>query len=182
MGRWKGSLKYMKPGEGYMLRRKADTQATFVYPFYEPNSTFMDQITDNPVHFAPQRSTMSLTATVNGVETQPGDRLIAYTDAEIRGQIAVDEERVFYLSVAGDQDAPLWFALERDGEIIATTAEVMKYSPNAVVGLPDSPTSIDFVTVDAMSEGWYTLGGVKLSGKPAKSGVYIHDRKKEVVK
>ncbi len=182
VGRWKGSLKYMKPGEGYMLRRKADTQATFVYPFYEPNSTFMDQITDNPVHFAPQRSTMSLTATVNGVETQPGDRLIAYTDAEIRGQIAVDEERVFYLSVAGDQDAPLWFALERDGEIIATTAEVMKYSPNAVIGLPGSPTSIDFVTVDAMSEGWYTLGGVKLSGKPAKSGVYIHDRKKEVVK
>jgi hypothetical protein len=58
----------------------------------------------------------------------------------------------------------------------------MKYSPNAVVGLPGSPTSIDFVTVNAMGDGWYTIGGVKLNGKPAKSGVYIHDGKKEVVK
>ena len=182
VGRWKGSLKYMKPGEGYMLSRKAESAASFVYPFYEPNSSFMDHITDNPIHFAPQCSTMSLTATVNGVETQPGDRLISYTGAEVRGQVTIDEERVFYLSVSGDQDAPLWFALERDGEIIATTPEVMKYSPNAVVGLPDSPTAIDFVTVASMGEGWYTLGGVKLNGKPAHGGVYIHNGKKEVVK
>jgi hypothetical protein len=182
VGRWKGSLKYMKPGEGYMLRRNADTRITFVYPFYEPNSTFMDQIADNPVHYAPQRSTMSLTAMVQGVETQPGDRLISYSGAESRGQVSADEEGLFYLSVAGDQDVPLWFALERDGEIIATTSEIMNYSSNAVVGLPDKPTAIDFVKIDSMGEGWYTLGGIKLIGKPAKSGVYIHDGKKEVIK
>ena len=172
----------MKPGEGYMLRRKADSSATFVYPFFEPNSTFMDNITDRSVHFAPQRSTMSLTATVNGVETQPGDKLISYVGAENRGQITASEDGIFYLSVAGDQDAPLWFAIERDGEIIATTPEIMKYSANAVVGLPDSPTSIDFVTIDAMGEGWYTLSGVKLNGKPAQGGVYIHNGHKEVIK
>ena len=182
VGRWKGSLKYMKPGEGYMLRRQADIPATFVYPFYEPNSTFMDNVTDRSVHFAPQRSTMSLTATVNGVETQDGDKLISYAGAENRGQVTANEEGIFYLSVAGDQDTPLWFAIERDGEIIATTPEIMKYSPNAVVGKPDSPTAIDFVTIDALGEGWYTLSGVKLNGKPAQKGVYIHDGKKEVVK
>ena len=182
VGRWKGSLKYMKPGEGYMLRRQADNAASFVYPFYEPNSTFMDNITDRPVHMVQQHSTMSLTARVNGVEIQPGDKLISYTGAENRGQVTADEEGIFYLSVAGDQDAPLWFALERNGEIIGTTPEIMKYSANAVVGLPGSPASIDFMTMASMGEGWYTLDGIKLNGKPAQSGVYIHDGKKAVVK
>ena len=182
VGRWKGSLKYMKPGEGYMLRRQADNAASFVYPFYEPNSTFMDNITDRPVHMVQQHSTMSLTARVNGVEIQPGDKLISYTGAENRGQVTADEEGIFYLSVAGDQDAPLWFALERNGEIIGTTPEIMKYSANAVVGLPGSPASIDFMTMASMGEGWYTLDGIKLNGKPAQSGVYIHKKKKAVIK
>ena len=182
VGRWKGSLKYMKPGEGYMLRRMADSPATFVYPFYEPNSTFMDDVTDHSVHFAPQCSTMSLTAMVNGVEIQYGDKLVSYAGAENRGQVTANEEGIFYLSVAGDQDAPLWFAIERNGEIIATTPEIMKYSPNAVVGLPGDPTSINFVKIDFMSEGWYTLGGLKLNGKPTQSGVYIHDGNKVVIK
>ena len=182
VGRWKGSLKYMKPGEGYMLRRKADSPATFVYPFYEPNSTFMDNVINHPVHYAPQRSTMSLTATVNGVEIQPDDKLISYAGAENRGQISANEEGIFYLSVAGDQDIPLWFAIERNGEIIATTPEIMTYSPNAVVGLPSNPTSIDFVTRDFKSEGWYTLDGLKFNRKPAQRGVYIHDGKKIIVK
>ena len=42
-GRWRGSLKYMKPGEGYMLLRKGAGEASFTYPFYEPGSTFLDE-------------------------------------------------------------------------------------------------------------------------------------------
>ena len=45
MGRWKGSLEYMKPGKGYMLLRKANSEASFKYPFYEPGSTFLDEWT-----------------------------------------------------------------------------------------------------------------------------------------
>ncbi len=32
------------------------------------------------------------------------------------------------------------------------------------------------------SEAWYTLGGVRLSGKPSKKGLYINNGKKVIVK
>jgi hypothetical protein len=30
--------------------------------------------------------------------------------------------------------------------------------------------------------GWYTLQGIKLPSAPTKSGVYIHDGKKRIIK
>jgi hypothetical protein len=181
VGRWKGSLKYMKPGEGYMLYRTKESEASFTYPFYEPTSTFLDEVKAAPARHAGHQSNMSLTATVNGIELQEGDRLKAYSDGEVCGEIDA-EDGIFYLSVTGDKDAPLSFALERDGEIVATTSEIMKYHTNDVIGSPNEPTAIDFTRVEVSGKGWYTVSGTKLNGKPARAGVYIHNGKKEVVK
>ena len=181
VGRWKGSLKYMKPGEGYMLYRTNAAEASFYYPFYEPTSTFLDEVKTTPVRRAARQSNMSLTAKVQGIELQEGDRLKAYCDGELCGETGAEDD-IFYLSVAGDKDAPISFAIERDGEIIGTTTEIMRYHTNDVVGSPDEPTAIDFTRVEVSGKGWFTVSGTKLSGKPSRAGVYIHNGKKEVVK
>ena len=76
---------------------------------------------------------------------------------------------------------PLWFAIEREGDVIATTPEVLTYKANSVVGLPSAPTKIDFTVRDIPKFGWYTLEGYKLPGRPVKKGVYIYNGKKYVI-
>ena len=181
VGRWKGSLKYMKPGEGYMLYRTKASEASFTYPFYEPTSTFLDEVKTTATRRGARQSNMSLTAKVNGIELQEGDRLKAYSDGELCGEIGAEDD-IFYLSVSGDKDAPISFAIERDGEIIATTTDIMRYHTNDVIGSPDQPTAIDFTRVEVSGTGWFTMSGTKLNGKPTRAGVYIHNGKKEVVK
>ena len=192
VGQWKGSLKYMKPGEGYMLYRTSGNEAEFSYPFYEPTSTFLDEVSAAPrtaqggsplsLH---SKSNMSLTARVEGIELMPGDCLAAYADGERCGQATIDssgDENIFYLSVAGDKDTPIWFAIEREGEIIATTSELMMFKANAVIGKPLQPTAISFTNIIPVSEGWYTVSGIKLGSKPTQQGVYIHNGNKVVIK
>ena len=177
---WKGNLKYMKPGEGYMLYRKREGETSFVYPYFEPNATFFDETNRSAGAY---RNNMSLTAVAEGIELQEGDKLIAYSGGEAVGESAVSESALFYLSIAGDMKTPLSFAIERDGEIIATTDNVMTYEVNAISGSYSKPTSINFARVDQSAQhGWYTLQGIKLEKKPTQSGVYIYNGRKQVIK
>ena len=52
-GRWRGSLQYMKPGEGYMMLRKAESDASFTYPFYDLNSNFREDWNTGTTRLAP---------------------------------------------------------------------------------------------------------------------------------
>ena len=191
VGRWKGSLEYMKPGEGYMLLRKAESATSFVYPFYEPGSTFIDEWSYSTARAAaPARAkaTMSVSAVVEGVEMQEGDRLVAFADGEMVGTAAfvsgktADHTEPLYLSIEGDKQQGIWFAIERDGEIVAATSEQMTFTANAVIGSPDEPTKISFVQTDREDGKWYTVSGIQLLKQPTRSGVYIFNGKKVVIK
>ena len=191
VGRWKGSLEYMKPGEGYMLLRKADANTSFVYPFYEPGSTFIDEWSYSTARAAaPARAkaTMSVSAVVEGVEMQEGDRLVAFADGEMVGTATAvsgetaDHTEPLYLSIEGDAQTGIWFAIERDGEIVAATSEQMTFTANAVIGSPDEPTKISFVQTDREDGKWYTVSGIQLPKRPTQSGVYIFNGKKVVIK
>ena len=191
-GEWLGTLKYMKPGEGYMLHRQGTTEAQFCYPYYEPGTTFIE----NSVNKAPQlgsnfSTTMSVVAEAVGIEMEDGDRLLAFAGGELVGDTQLQslpvreghEGGLFFLSIEGDIEGPLSFAIERGGEIIATTGEVMRYEADGISGSPAMPTQISFVTVDQLpKDGWYTLQGIKLQKAPTKSGVYIYNGKKQVIK
>ena len=180
-GYWSGSLEYMKPGEGYMLYRNSKEQASFKYPYIEPGSTYFENTVSMLRVNRDYANTMSLAANAVGVELQEGDRLLAFSEGELRGEAeAIDS--VFYVSIAGDKKAPLSFAIEREGEIIAATAEVMVFEKNAISGSPLQPTAISFVRADLSQQGWYTVDGVKLQGKPQRKGVYIYNGKKKVIK
>jgi hypothetical protein len=87
-----------------------------------------------------------------------------------------------YLSIAGDKPEKLWFAIERDGEIVASTSEVMTFKANAVVGSPDEPAVISFVKAECEDGQWYSVNGMKLQKRPTKAGVYIFNGRKVVIK
>ena len=180
-GYWSGSLQYMKPGEGYMLYRNAKDETSFRYPFYEPGNTFFESTMAQSRVERVYAHTMTLAASVEGVELQKGDRLLAFSNGELRGEaMAIDS--VFYVSIAGDKKAPLSFAIEREGEIIASTSEVMVYEKNAVSGSPTAPTAISFIHSDLPQHGWYTIEGYKLDSKPTSKGLYIYNGKKYIIK
>ena len=188
-GRWRGSLQYMKPGEGYMMLRKAAEDAKFTYPFYEPGSNFTDFSSQAGSRSAALEApkTMTVSATVVGFETEEGDRLVAYANGEAVGAatVAVSGEtadNTLYLSIAGDNPEGIWFAIEREGEIVASTSEVMTFKANAVVGSPDEPTAISFVRAEYEDGKWYTTNGLQLQNKPTRKGVYIFNGRKVVVK
>ena len=199
-GRWRGSLQFMKPGEGYMMLRKGADDASFTYPFYDLNSNFREDWntgTTRAAAAAKARSTMTVSAVVEGFEVEDGDVLIAYSNGEECGSVIVNSPLgrrtlatkgtqelsiVNYLSIAGDASANIWFAIERDGEIVASTGEVMTYKANAVIGSPDQPTAINFVKAEYADGQWYSINGMKLQKRPTKSGVYIFNGRKVVVK
>ncbi|MBR5394833.1 MAG: hypothetical protein IK144_07080 [Bacteroidaceae bacterium] len=193
VGRWRGSLQYMKPGEGYMMLRKAESDASFTYPFYDLNSNFREDWTTSTKRAAPKaqgRNTMSVSAVVEGFEVEDGDVLIAFADGEVVGseELRVKSEEfataqpLSYLSIAGDKQQAIWFAIERDGGIVATTDEVMTFKTNDVIGSPDEPMPISFVHTAYENGQWYTIDGKQLSKKPTQRGVYIFNNKKVMIK
>jgi len=184
VGRWRGSLQYMKPGVGYMMLRHSSTEASFVYPFYEPGSTFIDEWsfangTNKSAHL---RSTMSLSAIIEGFEPLEGDKLVAYSGEKQCGVANALSDEVIYVSIEGETNKSLWFAIERNGEIVASTDEQMLFRANSVVGSPDEPAVISFINTDCDNGYWYTIGGMQWKTKPTERGLYIHNGKKVLIK
>ena len=117
-GEWKGNLTYMKPGDGYMLKRQRETRTSFSYPFMEVNASipFLEGNDGRQESASDSRETggvtrgfannMTLAAMTDGVSLQEGDRLIALAEAEVRGEALVGDS-VVYMTISGDQQTPL---------------------------------------------------------------------------
>jgi hypothetical protein len=205
-GRWQGSLKYMKPGEGYMMLRKGSADASFTYPYYEPGSTFLDERTTATSHsrmalgngqwtadnMPRYRYTMNVCAKVEGFELEDGDYIVAYAESEPCGCAIVNDPLsiVNYLSIGGEKSTAVYFAIERDGDIVAVSREPMTFNANSIVGTPTEPLAISFsdaTGIDAVNGNfeqgkWYTVNGVQLSSKPTRPGLYIYNNRKVVIK
>ena len=173
-----------------MLYRKKAGETTFYYPFYEANATFFEESSVKRVSQADSYSSnMSLIAVAEGVELQEGDKLIAYARNEMVGEAPLiteeddEDTQRFYMTIAGDQNVPLSFAIEREGDIIATTRELMTYEKDAIKGSYSEPTAISFVEADQLpQQGWYTLQGIRLPKAPTERGVYIYNGRKQLIK
>jgi hypothetical protein len=189
-GRWRGSLQYMKPGEGYLMLRKDAAKASFTYPYYDLSSNFREDWSLTSTRAAVQKmpNTMSVSAHVTGFEPEDGDILLAYANGEVVGEATLStaasaaSPEPIYMSIVGDRPQYIWFAIERDGEVVASTGEVMTFKSNAVIGSPDEPTAINFVRADYEDGKWYTINGLLLDRKPAQKGVYIYNGKKVIIK
>ena len=147
-------------GKGYMLFSKNKT--TLTYPDVTAGTTTRSSgistraaslPAEEPVSELAGRyaANMSVVATVaDNMPLYSGDRLLAYTNGELRGEALVTErpsdgESLFFLNVGGDRNEGISFALERDGEIIAETSPMLDYAANSVRGDIEQPMIIDFV-------------------------------------
>ena len=183
VGSWEGSLRYMEPGKGYMLKRQGKETVKFKYNYYEPGSTIVSTAQRTPRYYAPSQhpATMTMAATVTGIDMQPGDRLLALCNGEVCGEAEADDE-VIYMSIGGSQNVPVSFVIERGDEWVASSSTALTFAPNAVSGSPKEPTKISFTLNDQALQGWYTLQGFKLPKRPRQSGVYLFNGKKIVIK
>ncbi len=180
---WKGSLQFMETGKGYMLRRMADDEVTFSYPLYWSDNRYSGSSTVSaPLRATRTSTTMNIVASIDGVETEPGDHLVVYRGVERLAEAVADEEGIFYLNIGSDtrSDETLTFVLERGEIVVATTSSRIGYEENLVLGTPDEPTAINFTAVDpaSLNDGnWYTVSGIQLPTTPNKTGMYIYNGK-----
>jgi hypothetical protein len=186
---WKGSLQYMESGKGYMLKRLDDSDVSFYYPFYYSDTRYSNSFGTSAARSNDNvntMNTMNIVATVDGVETEVGDRLVVYAGAERMTEAVADDELLYYLNIGSDSNDgdALTFAVEREGKTIAMTASPISYAPNKVVGTPDEPATINFTSLDAMPHDgmWYNVNGILIGKKPTRPGVYIYNGQAVVVK
>jgi len=185
---WKGTLKYMKAGEGYMLRRMGEGSVTFDYPTYNDPSRYSSSGTPNvkfaaPLYVNTTGVSMNMIATVDGIGLQEGDRLVAYCDGEVCGMAEPDEEQRFFISLGQYGSGDVSFAIEREGNIIAMSPATMPYQANGTQGTLSAPAVINFMPMaETDGDAWYTLQGIKLAKRPARPGVYLHGGKTVIVK
>ena len=153
---WIGSLEYMQPGQGYMLQRVGSTSATLQYPSQKTQSNrskmmakSMNEVVDLGYLNNRYAQTMSVVATVTGVEALEGDVLNFYVNGELRGKSPVicrDEQgrALFFASIAGDKNETMDVTIERDGEIVASVAGWNTFAANEVRGSYKAPEAINF--------------------------------------
>ena len=169
-----------------MINHKGASEITFSYPYYNNsryNSGLQGSKQTPPLYWNNTGSSMNIIAQVEGVELEEGDRLVAYMGAETVGIAEASDDGLFFLTIGQGDTERINFTIEHDGEIVATTAHSMPYVDNNLSGSLDKPTVINFTESDGIDgEGWYTVSGIKLSGKPNRKGVFIHNGQKVTIK
>ena len=94
--------------------------------------------------------TMSIVATVEGVDVQEGDLLKVYVDGELRGEspmicMGANDEPLFFLSISGDREENVDVTVERDGEVVASAAGAATFQSDKVEGSYSDPKVIRFM-------------------------------------
>lgn len=157
---WLGSLTYMEPGKGYMLLNNGEG-TSFAYPDMVGGNglrssglqTRSGEAVTSGTTYTNTRfdANMSVVATVaESLPVYAGDKLQAYVGGELRGEALLTEDPydgkpLYFVSIAGDRNEAVSFALERGGEIIAETSPMFDYRVNNVQGSIEQPVILDFV-------------------------------------
>lgn len=154
---WVGNLTWLEPGKGYMLYRKATTNTVFVYPTISgiltgaggrvaTLNTAQTPVGNNYVY----AENMTMVAVVeNGFDLLPGDKVLAWSGAELRGEAntidnPVTHKRTLFINIAGAASQLLYFTVERNGQTIAATDQPLLYESNSSVGSLQDPYVIRF--------------------------------------
>ncbi len=186
---WRGTLQNMRAGEGYMLKRNAPDDVSFTYPdYYNSRYSGNARVLTTPLLTNVSATSMTVVAVADGIDIQEGDELTAWRGAVACGIAKADADGIFYLNIGdvteGTTSSELSFTLERDDQLVAmATPNQLSYAPDAAFGTPSQPTAIRFNNSDRLdADGWYSIDGVKLQGKPRQKGVYIHHNEKVIIK
>ncbi|MEI8085184.1 MAG: LamG-like jellyroll fold domain-containing protein [Paludibacter sp.] len=167
--KWIGNLSYMKPGRGYMLYRVGNTNVTLQYPLITtpsnvvgsriPDAAFDENVEVKAAYSYP--GNMSMIAMVDGIELTGNEYLCAYIGGELRGKSMAIENpqnssKLFFLTIAGNNEEQIEFVLERNGEKMAGKRSVIKYINNGLQGSIDVPVLIKFEN-NVLQSGIYPI-------------------------
>ena len=149
---WVGSLKYMEPGKGYMLRNTASTAKMLIYPQSTASTTLVPAQKSVLSNAKEYNENMTIIATCE--QWQVGSKLEAYIDGQLRGVAEVIEingkERLF-LTVMGESNSNnlnILFVLEGSDLSQAISSTVLPYYANSMQGSIDNPIEIEFNEID----------------------------------
>ncbi len=185
---WQGTLEHLRVGQGYMLKRSAPDQVQFRYPTYYGQSRYASKAPtlQHPLHENRSGSSMTVVAVIDGISVEEGDTLMVWHKAECCGVAVADANGLFFLNVGGGTDgtsSDLTFTIERDGELLATAINPLRYVPDASYGTPKQPVTLSVErSTRNDSDGWYDLSGRKMGYRHLPTGVYIHNNKKMRIK
>lgn len=146
---WVGSLHFLEPNKGYMMYRNDVNDINFIYP---DNSGSMSNksggigIIENEYVNKSFSSNMNIVAASN-VNTIENDRILAYVGNELNSETAnqhINKNDIFFITVTGNNNMPVSFALERNGEVIGTTTASFPFIADNVSGTIWNPVILDF--------------------------------------
>lgn len=153
---WVGNVDYLSPSKGYMLKRTASSSSSFKYPSYSSTShsaqrhktrSVMTEAEEGEHYFS---SNMNVIATIEGIELQDNDELVASVRGERRSytdRIAYNDQSLWFVTIEGEEVAPIIFTVERDGKPIASTRSVFDYHNDDIRGTLQTPTVINFTSL-----------------------------------
>ena len=146
---WLGSLTYLEPSMGYMLFRNDASNVSFVYP-NNSGTIGPESLKFNPLDFEYTNNNysgnMNMVA-ISDIEPELNDRILAYVGNELSSETSVKNvngELMYFITVLGENDMPVHYALERDGNIIGTTTEIVRFSNNSLSGTISNPVLLKF--------------------------------------
>ena len=204
---WDGSLKTLRPGEGYYVKHSGTAECTIQYysstasakkstltlDYIEggnAESTATDSDEAQTAAAAESANNMPVMAVVgNETETTEGDLLVAYTKGTVVGVAelsqAENQERqpMFFLSVNAADGDQIRFALMRGNEIVGVSQQTVSYDATGIVGTLSDPYVISLGAADGENLPVYDLQGIRRDKDYCpKNSVVIQGNKKILVK
>lgn len=144
---WTGNLKQLRPGEGYMMKRGENAPTTsFHYPSLYSSTTNIEIKPRNGIHR--YSGNMNIIGKVVYDDLTEGDSIIAIVNGEMRGRCAVNKDDIVFMTIEGDNSSDVSIAIVRDGEIVSTANNRIKYVNDEVIGSLSNPTEIQFMQSD----------------------------------
>jgi hypothetical protein len=150
---WIGDLTYMEADKGYMLYRSVADTIEFVYPSVSGSLTGLrsaaaDNAQDDKYLNTRFSDNMNVVATAAGL--QPGDRILAYINDELRGvgeYVAGGDQALSFITVSGNENrAAIRLDWQRNDETIGTTTAPFSYLSHLLIGTPEEPVVLNFGT------------------------------------
>ena len=134
---WVGSLDFMAPTNGYMLRSSGT--GSLIYPEQGLLNKRMSRLSSSYASTYEHSSTM--VALIADASVKQGSRLIAKVNNEVRGEaigVLMNDEVVFFISIQADQDETILFEAVVESEKYKIQ-ESIQFLPNVTHGKLRSP-------------------------------------------
>ena len=182
-GKWRGTLKTLVPGIGYMYNNKTETVKSFRYnftPVTTSRGTVEANVTAENNYWTPNATkypfNMTMTAVVDGL-TDANYEVAAFVNGEVRGSarpIYVEpmDAYVLFLTIHGEDVEEMSFRLyDIDNDTEYDLSDRINYSNNAEVGSLDNPYTFSRGTTGI---GEASMSEVNIYPNPTTTGTEIN--------